>query len=112
MSRQAVFDHLAGLLRPYAQHHIIKADTPTHLYLEEHVSSAKPQMFAAAQEKASYVSFHLFPVYTKPALLDELSPELRARMQGKSCFNFKSVEQIPTDELKALLAAAHESLSG
>lgn len=112
MSRQAVFDHLAGLLRPYAQHHIIKADTPTHLYLEEHVSSAKPQMFAAAQEKASYVSFHLFPVYTKPALLDELSPELRARMQGKSCFNFKSVEQIPTEELKTLPAAAHESVSG
>ena len=111
MSRQAVFEHLAGLLRPYAERHSIKTDTPTHLYLEECVSSAKPQMFAAVQEKASYVSFHLFPVYTKPELLADLSLELRARMQGKSCLNFKSVEQIPTEELKALLEAAHESLS-
>lgn len=76
------------------------------------MSSPKPQMFAAVQAKASYVSLHLFPVYTKPDLLSEISPELRTRMQGKSCFNFKSVEQIPTEELKALLQAAHDSLAG
>lgn len=111
MSREAVFDQLAALLRPYAAHHEIKIDTPTHLYLEERLSSAKPQLFAAVQAKASYVAVHLFPVYTRPELLQGLSPELRARMQGKSCFNFKSMEQIPSDELRSLVKAAHDSLS-
>ena len=111
MSRQAVFDQLAALLRPYAAHHAVKTDTPTHLYLEERLSCAKPQLFACVQAKASYVAFHLFPVYTTPELLRELSPQLRGRMQGKSCFNFKSVEQIPGDELRSLVQAAHHSLS-
>ena len=32
------------------------------------------------------------PVYMFPDLLDGISPELRRRMQGKSCFNFKKAE--------------------
>lgn len=111
MSRQAVFDQLAAPLRPYAAHHEVKTDTPTHLDLEERVSSAKPQLFAAVQAKASYVASHLFPVYTPPELLSELSPQLRGRMQGRSCFNFKSVEQIPSEERRSSVQAAHHSLS-
>ena len=33
------------------------------------------------------------PVYVDPGLLDDVSPELRKRMQGKSCFNFTSVDE-------------------
>lgn len=29
------------------------------------------------------------PVYKNPSLLDNISDELKQRMQGKSCFNFK-----------------------
>jgi hypothetical protein len=32
------------------------------------------------------------PVYMYPELSKDLSPELKQRMQGKSCFNFKKVE--------------------
>lgn len=32
------------------------------------------------------------PVYADPTLLDGISPALRKRMQGKNCFNFKSIE--------------------
>ena len=32
------------------------------------------------------------PVYMYPQLLKDVSPELKKRMQGKSCFNFKKVE--------------------
>jgi hypothetical protein len=41
----------------------------------------------------SYVSFHLIPVYMFPDLLKGLSPALEKRMQGKSCFNFKTVRE-------------------
>ena len=44
------------------------------------------------QVKKNYVSFYLMPVYMYPELLKGISPELKKRMQGKSCFNFKKVE--------------------
>jgi hypothetical protein len=49
------------------------------------------------------------PVYVKPELLDGISPELRARMQGKSCFNFKSVEPALFKELAKLTKAGYAS---
>jgi hypothetical protein len=53
--------------------------------------NGKPLFFAGAQIRKGYVSFHFFPVYVFPDLLDRMSPELKKRMQGKSCFNFRDV---------------------
>jgi hypothetical protein len=39
------------------------------------------------QIKKNYVIYHLMPVYLNPGLLEGMSPGLRKRMQGKSCFN-------------------------
>ncbi len=50
----------------------------------------------------NYVSFHLFPVYMFPDLLDGISEELKARMQGKSCFNFRAPDAVLFRELAAL----------
>lgn len=110
MSHADVFAQLTKILRPYAKDMTIKTDTDTNLYLEEDRSSAKPQMFGAVQIKKNYTSFHLFPVYTDPSLLDAISPELKKRMQGKSCFNFKKVEDIPVEELTALVENCYNSL--
>jgi len=111
MSEATVFEILSGLIRPYAKDMAVKYDTDTNYYLEETISSAKPQMFCAVQVKKSYTSFHVFPVYSQPELLDAVSDDLKKRMQGKSCFNFKTAEQVPIQELKTLLAASMNSLS-
>ena len=50
----------------------------------------------------SYVSYYLMPVYATPSLVASMSPELRKRMQGKACFNFKSVDEPLFAELDAL----------
>jgi hypothetical protein len=42
------------------------------------------------------------PVYMYPELLQDISPELKKRMQGKSCFNFKKVEPGLFQELTEL----------
>lgn len=110
MNREDVFELLAGLLRPYAKHLSVKVDDEKQLYLEESFSTGKPQMFAAVQLKTSYVSLHVFPVYRHTDLLNDLSEELRSRMQGKSCFNFKKVEHVPKAEVTKLLKAAFHSL--
>ncbi|MEL6360480.1 MAG: hypothetical protein AAFR21_05300 [Pseudomonadota bacterium] len=110
MSNEKPFELLVDILQPYADDMTVKHNTETNYYLEETQSSSKPQMFGAVQVKKSYTSFHLFPVYTNPDLLTDISDDLRKRMQGKSCFNFKAKEQVPVDELEALVRAARESL--
>ena len=58
--------------------------------------------FGGIQIKKNYVSFHLMPVYVNPTLLRGLSLELKKRMQGKSCFNFKVIEKKLITELSML----------
>jgi hypothetical protein len=53
------------------------------------------------------VSYHLMPLYMNPTLQAMVSPELKKRMQGKACFNFKKEpEPALLKELAALTKAA------
>ena len=106
---QPVFTALRGLLAPYATTLTVVRDDAQELYLDTtHVQkNKKPLFFAAVQVKKSFVSFHLMPVYLAPSLLDGISPALKARMQGKSCFNFSAVDVVLFEELAALTRAGH-----
>lgn len=99
-----VFERLKTILKPYAKNLTVKTDTPDTYYLDGPYSERwkKEIFFAAAQIKKNYVSFYLMPVYMYPELLKDISPELKKRMQGKSCFNFKKVEPNLFEELKRL----------
>ena len=55
-----------------------------------------------------YVSYHLMCVYMASDLLEAMSPELRSRMQGKSCFNFTKVDDELFDELSAITARGRD----
>lgn len=52
----------------------------------------------------SYVSYHLMGVYGNTKLRDGMSIELKARMQGKTCFNFKTYDEVLFKELEQLTA--------
>ncbi|MEM7736150.1 MAG: hypothetical protein AAF267_10200 [Deinococcota bacterium] len=54
------------------------------------------------------MSFYLMPVYVFPELLGGISPKLKKRMQGKSCFNFKQVDADLFEELRQLTAAGYQ----
>jgi hypothetical protein len=58
--------------------------------------------FGGVQTRKRYVSFHLMPVYVFPELLNDVSAELKNRMQGKSCFNFTRLDQHLLRELTHL----------
>ena len=63
----------------------------------------KRELFlAAVQIKKNYVSYHLMPVYMHPELLEGISPPLKKRMQGKSCFNFTTIDEELLQELESL----------
>jgi hypothetical protein len=68
----------------------------------------QPMWFGGVRVCKAYVSYHLMPVYSHPALLEGISTALRHRMQGKSCFNFKRSDPALLAELEALTAAAAE----
>src|SRR5690349_6578014 len=99
-----VFEQLKNILKPYAPNLTIKTDTPNTYYLDGPYSEKwkKEVFFGATQIKKNYVSFYLMPVYMYPELLNDISPALKKRMQGKSCFNFKKVEPELFEELKDL----------
>jgi hypothetical protein len=97
-----VFRRLKSLLEPYAPAMVVVTDTPETYYLNTHALDRfrREVFFGSAQIKKSYVSYYLMPIYMFPDLVAGLSPRLRKRMQGKSCFNFTTVE----DDLLAELA--------
>ncbi len=106
-----VYADLRKILAPYATKLDAKRDDETELYVDtKHLQkNKKPLFFGAVQIKKSYVSFHLMPVYMKPELLEAVSPELKACMQGKSCFNFATSEPKLFKELAALTKASFAS---
>ncbi len=106
-----VFAELRKIMAPYAGKLAAIRDDDQQLYVDtRHIqNNKKPLFFGAVQIKKSYVSFHLMPVYLKPELLASTSPELKARMQGKSCFNFAALEPALFRELATLTKAAYAS---
>jgi len=66
------------------------------------------RMFGAVRVGSRYVSYHLMCVYLAPDLLEAMSPGLRVRMQGKSCFNFTKVDAVLFDELSAITARGRD----
>lgn len=103
---ESVFASLSSILRKHTAGLSLKVDEPGNLYIERlsPKPGAKPAFFGAVQTKKSYVSYHLMPVYEHPALLSGASEALRARMQGKSCFNFVAPDPALFAELDALTA--------
>lgn len=106
-----VYAELRKVLASFAANLETKRDDDAELYMDaRHVQkNKKPLFFAAVQLKKSYVSFHLMPVYLNPELLASVSPELKARMQGKSCFNFTASDAGLFKELAALTQAGYDS---
>ena len=71
-------------------------------------SQSKEVWFGGARIGKRYVSYHLMPIYVFPDLLETISPELKQRMQGKSCFNFTRVDEQLFQELTKLTKHGYE----
>ncbi len=107
---QEIFNELKSLLQPYAQSLEITDDKPDSYYLFTRyiLKNKKPLFFGAAKINQSSVSYHLMPIYVFPELLKGLSPELKKKQKGKSCFNFKTLDSLKIDELKQLTKTAYQ----
>ena len=96
---ESAFVALKAIFAPYADRLQVKADTPTNYALYSRVPSPFPQhkghgmYFGSVEIGKAYVSFHLMPLYMNEKLTATISPALKKRMQGKTCFNFKAVPE-------------------
>lgn len=108
----AVAATLKPILAKYAKRLSVKADTPTEYTLVTKSGSPFPQhkgqplYFGSVRLGRAYVSYHLMPLYMCPALTKSIAPVLKKRMQGKTCFNFKTN---PEPELIAALERLTEA---
>ena len=99
MEENEVFEKLKNVLSSLGEGLEIKKDTSDYYYLNSNKRIKNKEMFfGAVQIRKSYVAYHLYPIYTNPELLNGISDNLKNRMQGKSCFNFK--KEITEDQLQ------------
>jgi hypothetical protein len=116
------FDGLRAILQPYAPKLKVVHDNGTYYYLETKQPKfrGKPICFGAVRRGKNYVSFYLMSVYaascaplpkgSKEAEVMSrgaksaaaMPPDLKKRMQGKSCFNFKQPDALLFKELAEL----------
>lgn len=102
-----VFKALRPVLVKYSRRLFVKTDKPDHYYLETKARSYQGErmFFAGLRTGKSQVSIHLMPVYTYPELVKRLPAGLKRCMQGKSCFNFTTVEPKLIEQLGELVEA-------
>lgn len=99
---QDIFNQLKQILQTHEAKLHVTQDEPEGYSLDSFgTNKGKAIYFGGVQEKKNYVSYHLMPVYIFPELLSEISPALKKRMQGKSCFNFKKADPDLFAELAA-----------
>lgn len=103
-----VFETLKPILAEYESEMIVVHDTPSQYYLNAHsfAKNDQPVFFGAVEIKKGYVSFHVFPVYMFPKLLEGIG-DLKKRMHGKSCFNVKRIDDNQVERLRSLVQAGY-----
>lgn len=101
----ALFIALRDLLRAHEAQLLVVHDDAGHFYANCRNLDAKgkPQFFGAVKVSGRKHSFHFMPVYDYPELLAGISPALKKRMQGKSCFNFDVLDPDLLHELQLLI---------
>jgi hypothetical protein len=117
---RAVFTRLWSLLEAHAGEFHVAADTHSRYGLEGPIGPATMRAWGGKARASAipvawvtigkaYVSDHLMGVQGNARLMATVSYELRARMQGQSCFNFTRVDDALFRELARVTA---ESLQG
>ena len=109
----AVFAALKPVFATVADRLVVATHAETEYALKTRSESPFPQHkghpldFGSVRVGKTYVSLHLMPLYMSPQLATKISPALKKRMQGKSCFNFTAIPSPDiVNELRALAEAS------
>lgn len=102
----AAFAALCAILKRQSKGWLVPQEGPRGMQVfTKQEFGGKPFWLAGVRWGKSYISFLIISVYMFPDLLKNISPQLRKRMQGKSCFNFRDADPVLMRELEALSKA-------
>jgi hypothetical protein len=112
---ETVFNRLKTILQKHAENFTVNPETNGSYGLQSKPGPATLQAWGGKMKKPvmpvawieigkAYVSYHLMGLYTNTALQNRMSKELKSRMQGKTCFNFKKTDETLFKELEQLTA--------
>ena len=59
--------------------------------------------FASAVVNKNFIGFYFFPIYTHPQEFDNVPPELKKCLKGKSCFHIKVEDEVLMAQINDLL---------
>ena len=115
--QDALYESLREILRKHANQLTIGRDTASEYCLNASVGAAtlaawggklrQPTIPVAwLRRGTSNVSYHLIGLAGNEALVAGLSRELRARLSGKTCFTFPSINSHLLEELDGVTANA------
>ena len=106
-----VFSALRAILKRQSGKLVVSEDSPTRFCVQGglHPTHKTPMAIAWVTIGKNYVSFHHMGVYAHSELHKGISKKLKARMQGKSCFNFTVVDEPLFAELEELTVRAFEA---
>ena len=114
---ETVFDRLKIILQNHAGSFTAKPDSSNSYGLQGKPGPATLKVWGGKLKKPvmpvawivigkTYVSYHVMGLYTNTALQNGMSKELKTRMQGKTCFNFKKINEKVFQELEQLTVKA------
>ena len=128
---KSIFGRLRKVLQRHSGNLFVTDDSSDRYSLAANIGSTalqawkgkakRPTMPVAWVEiKKSYVSFHLMGLYGNQTLRQAMSKELKARLHGKTCFNFKTaneklfqeLEQVTTRSIDAFRNAGYIAEAG
>ena len=117
---ERIFARLRGILIKHARSLAVTEHSSKRYCLEGRIGSATLQAWSGKMKRPSipvgwvqigkgYVSFHLMGIDASSKARAGMSKALQARMQGKTCFNFKISDEVLFQELEQLTASACEA---
>ena len=103
---QAVYDRLRAILARHAAGLVVLTDDGKEytLLTGKTDGAGKPGYFACVRRGKAYVGYHLVSLYTNAKLMEGCSESLVARKQGKTCFNFRDIDETLFAEVAELTA--------
>lgn len=59
--------------------------------------------FAAVMKQKNFVGFYLMTIYARPGLVQDLGPDLKKCLKGKSCFHITKADPVILKQIKKAL---------
>lgn len=108
------FNALKPLLVPYERSLVNRSAKPVNyeLYSVRKIKvlgKDKDEMFfAGLMTKKDYIGFYFMPIYTHPSKFEDVPPELKKCLKGKSCFHIKKPDALVLKQIEDLLKKGYE----